>query len=243
MRNFRTSPEAAFDALYQYSASALVQQVDLLTGRPRLARRVVRRAFVRAWEHWPEVATARDPVGWVRAAAYAEGLAPWHRNRRKAPAKRYDAGLRTALLRLPRSYRQAVLLYDGLGLDLPETAAESQASTPATAGRIIRGRTALAATAPGAELPGRLTALLANDPAIAPGAPPAVRRRSEARTRRRTAGALALTTAVAAATVYVAATETEHRIPAAPEAGPNSGTGTGTGAHADAPDPQQARRK
>jgi hypothetical protein len=191
----------------------------------------VRQAFTLAWERWPEVAVDRDPVAWVRAAAYAEGLAPWRRNRRRAAAKRYDAGLRTALLRLPRCYRQAVLLYDGLGLDLPDTAAESQASTPATAGRITRGRAALAAAVPEAELPARLTALLADDPAVtAPGAPPAVRRRSEARIRRRTAGALALTTAVAALTVYVAATEAEHRIPSVPEAGTGPGTGPGTDA-------------
>ncbi|MDX6330686.1 MAG: hypothetical protein QOI83_3069 [Streptomycetaceae bacterium] len=239
MQTFASSPEAAFDALYYRSASSLIRQLDLLTGRPRLARRAVRRAFVLAWERWPEVAVAPDPAAWVRAAAYAEGLAPWRRNRRKASARRHDAELRTALLRLPRSYRQAVLLYDGVGLDLPETAAESQASTPAAAGRITRGRAALTEAAPEPWLPARLAALLAVDcAAIVPWAPPAVRRRSERRTRRLTTGALALTAAVAAATLYAATTEAEHRVPAVPEAG----TGTGRSTDAGAPDLPQVRR-
>ncbi|TKA12868.1 RNA polymerase subunit sigma-70 [Actinacidiphila oryziradicis] len=239
MQTFVSSPEAAFDALYYRSASSLIRQLDLLTGRPRLARRAVRRAFVLAWERWPEVAVAPDPAAWVRAAAYAEGLAPWRRNRRKASARRHDAELRTALLRLPRSYRQAVLLYDGVGLDLPETAAESQASTPAAAGRITRGRAALTEAAPGPEpgLPARLAALLAVDcAAMVPWAPPAVRRRSERRTRRLTAGALALTAAVAAATLYAATTEAERRMPAVPEAG------TGASTDAGAPDLPKVRR-
>ncbi|KUJ66969.1 hypothetical protein ACZ90_31600 [Streptomyces albus subsp. albus] len=48
-----------------------------------------------------------------------------------------------ALLCLPRPYRRALLLYDGVGLGLPETAAESEATTPATANRLRYAHQAL----------------------------------------------------------------------------------------------------
>lgn len=53
-----------------------------------------------------------------------------------------------ALRRLTGPQRQAVVLYDLVGLDLPDTAAEAQASTPATAARLIRAHHALARSVP-----------------------------------------------------------------------------------------------
>ncbi|MCZ0973305.1 hypothetical protein O1L55_21800 [Streptomyces albulus] len=73
------SPAARFDALYGAHAGPLIQQALVLTGRARLARRAVQRAFRTAWQRWPEVAAAPDPVGWVRAAAHDYALAPWRR--------------------------------------------------------------------------------------------------------------------------------------------------------------------
>lgn len=73
------SPSARFDALYGAHAGPLIQQTLVLTGRARLARRAVQRAFRTAWQRWPEVAAAPDPVGWVRAAAHDYALAPWRR--------------------------------------------------------------------------------------------------------------------------------------------------------------------
>jgi DNA-directed RNA polymerase specialized sigma24 family protein len=196
-----SAPASAFDSLHSHCAGALVRQVELLTGSPRLARRAVRHAFGLAWQHWPAVAVDADPVGWIRAAAYDHALAPWRRwlpGRR--PRRRATRGpataLRTALLRLPPASRRTVLLYDGLGLDLPETAAETAASTPATAARIMRARAALGEDA-GA---GLAELLRSPDEARTAGQPPAsLRRRSERRVRRQTLGALALTAAVAAA--------------------------------------------
>ena len=169
---------AAFDALYVRNVRGLLRQVELLTGNPPLARHTVKRAFDLAWQRWPEVAVDPDPAGWVRAAAYEYALAPWRRwmpgrhARRSAPAGLCagldrDRALRAALLRLPPSYRRAVLLYDGLGLDLPETAAETEASTPTTANRITQARAALASDAPALDTrtPGRIAALLGGDPA------------------------------------------------------------------------------
>lgn len=220
-------PEAAFDRLYTHSVSGLVRQVDLITGNPGFARHAVRRAFDLAWQRWPEVAADPDPVGWVRAAAYEYALAPWqqwvpgHRTHPRAAARTLrgserDGAVRAAVLRLSPSQRQALVLYDGLGLDLPVAAAESEASTVATASRITQARAALSAAVPelGDEAPARLKAILAEpdpepargtDPGtgtgVAPEVPAArVRDASERGVRRRTLGAVALTALIAGAT-------------------------------------------
>lgn len=149
-----TSPAEAFDALYRHAAPALYRQTYLLTGRRALSREAVGKAFELAWQRWPEVAVDRDPMGWVRAAAYEHAMSPWHRLRREhrhpdpppeAPGPR---ALLDALLALPPSYRRTLLLHDGVGLGLPETAAETEASTPAAAGRLVNARAAVAERLP-----------------------------------------------------------------------------------------------
>ncbi|MFB8102141.1 helix-turn-helix domain-containing protein [Streptomyces sp. NPDC056007] len=150
----RLSPDEAFDALYAHAAPGLVRQTYLLTGRRSLARESVERAFQLAWHRWPEVAVDRDPVGWVRAAAYEYAISPWHRLRRvhrqpdAPPSEPARRALFEALLDLPPAYRRTLLLYDGIGLDLPETAAETEASTPAAAGRLEVARAAVAERLP-----------------------------------------------------------------------------------------------
>ncbi|MEU1147169.1 helix-turn-helix domain-containing protein [Streptomyces sp. NPDC005863] len=139
------TPAQAFDALCADCAPGLVRQAYALTGRRDLAQESVERAFQLAWQRWPEVAVDRDPAGWVRAAAYEYAMAPWHRLR---PGRRSDAPPATpadraflkVLMDLPPVQRRALLLYDGVGLDLPETAAETEASTPATAHRLMNAR-------------------------------------------------------------------------------------------------------
>jgi len=148
------TPAQAFDALYAFCAPALVRQAYLLCGRRDLARESVERAFQTAWQRWPEVAVDRDPAGWVRATAYEYALSPWHRFRPRyrhpepPPADAPDRALLDVLLSLPAPCRRTLLLYDGVGLDLPETAAEAEASTPATANRLLRAREEIAARLP-----------------------------------------------------------------------------------------------
>ncbi|MEE1741946.1 helix-turn-helix domain-containing protein [Streptomyces sp. BE147] len=163
------SPTEAFDALYSGCAQGLVRQTYLLTGRRNLSVESVERAFQLAWHRWPEVAVDRDPAGWVRAAAYEYAMSPWHRLRRAhrhpdpPPAEPDRRALRDALLDLPPSYRRTLLLYDGVGLDLPETAAETEASTPAAAGRLMNARAAVAERLPelaGSASPTEQSALL-----------------------------------------------------------------------------------
>ncbi len=217
------TPEQAFDALYGYAAPGLAHQTFLLTGRRLLAREAVEHAFRHAWEHWPEVAVDADPVGWVRAAAYEYALSPWHRLRRthKHPdAPPTEAGRRAllgALLDLPAPYRRTVLLYDGLGLDLPETAAETEASTPAAANRLLYAHATLGRAVPELADPDalqrRLATLVAEAPTATLPEARAVRGGSERRARRMTRTVAGVTAALIGVTALTAVTAPTRYIP------------------------------
>ncbi|MFK0226061.1 helix-turn-helix domain-containing protein [Streptomyces sp. NPDC090303] len=218
------TPEQAFDALYAHAAPGLVHQTYLLTGRRALSRESVERAFHHAWEHWPEVAVDADPVGWVRAVAYEYALSPWHRLRRAhkhpdaPPAEATRRALLGALLELPPAHRRTVLLYDGLGLDLPDTAAETEASTPAAANRLLHARTVLGQRLPELAEPEalhhRLSTLVAEAPAAATlPAARAVREGSEHRARTWTRAVLGVTAALIVVTGFTVATAPTRYIP------------------------------
>ncbi|MFI8262724.1 MULTISPECIES: helix-turn-helix domain-containing protein [unclassified Streptomyces] len=227
-------PGAVFDALYRYSAPALARQAYLLTGRRRLAEEAVERAFQQAWVRWPEVAADPDPVGWVRAAVYEYALSPWHGFRRahkhpdKAPAAPADRILMDAMLALPPAHRRTVLLYDGVGLDLPDTAAETEASTPTAGNRLLRAHDALADRIPelAAAPPEKQSAVLRERlGAVTPAVPleprPAatVRMAAEYRATRWTRAFLGLTAVIAVATAYTTATAPrQYEPPIAPGA-------------------------
>ncbi|MFF4348070.1 helix-turn-helix domain-containing protein [Streptomyces sp. NPDC001530] len=196
------TPAQAFDALYAFCAPALVRQTYLLTGRRELARESVERAFQLAWHRWPEVALDRDPAGWVRATAYEYALSPWHRMRPRhrhpeaPPADAADRALLDVLLKLPPAHRRTLLLYDGVGLDLPETAAETEASTPAAAKRLLHAREAVAARLPELAVPEELhqrLAELASTERLRAAKSPTVRWVGERRARRWTRAAIAFT--------------------------------------------------
>ncbi|MDO0926134.1 helix-turn-helix domain-containing protein [Streptomyces sp. TG1A-8] len=220
------TPAQAFDALHAFCTPALVRQTYLLTGRRGLARESVERAFHLAWQRWPEVARDRDPAGWVRAAAYEYALSPWHRFRPRhrhpepQPADPAHRALLDALLRLPPSYRRTLVLYDGVGLDLPETAAETEASTPAAANRLIHAREAVAARLPEladpAVLHRRLVELASAERTHAVRPQP-VRTRAERRSVLWTRAAVAATCAIGGATTLTLRTApTHYEAPLAP---------------------------
>ena len=216
------TPTQAFDALYAFCAPALVRQAYLLTGRRELARESVERAFQLAWQRWPEVAVDRDPAGWVRATAYEYALSPWHRFRPRyrhpepPPPDAADRALLTALLKLPTPHRRTLMLYDGVGLDLPETAAETEASTPATANRLLHAREALAARLPELSDPAVLHRRLAEVAAterLRAARPPTVRIGSERRARFWTRAAIAFTVALIGTTALTVRTAPTHYEP------------------------------
>ncbi|MFD3436065.1 sigma factor-like helix-turn-helix DNA-binding protein [Streptomyces sp. NPDC058685] len=222
-----STPAEAFDALYTYSAPGLVRQAYLLTGRRRLAHESVERAFHLAWQRWPEVARDRDPAGWVRAAAYEFAMSPWQRLR---PVHRHPDNpplveseqreLLEALLELPPAYRRTLVLYDGLGLDLPDTAAETEASTPAAANRLLHAREAIAEQLPHLSDPtvlrNQLIALANAAPVPQLNPPRAVRTTSERRAWLWTRAALSVTTLIMGATGFTLATAPTQYEPAVP---------------------------
>ncbi|MFI2375133.1 helix-turn-helix domain-containing protein [Streptomyces sp. NPDC018964] len=219
------TPAQAFDDLYSFCAPALARQAYLLTGRRALARESVERAFQLAWDRWPEVARDPDPAGWVRAAAHEWALSPWHRFRRRyrqpepLPSEEDDRALLEVLLRLPPPYRRTLLLYDGVGLGLPETAAETEASTRAAAGRLTYAREAVAARLPDLSDPRELhrrLAELASAGRLRAAEPPVVRGGSERRARFWTRAAVAFTVALigtTALTLRTAPTRYEPPVP------------------------------
>ena len=219
------TPTQAFDALYAFCASALVRQTYLLCGRRELARESVEQAFQLAWQRWPKVAVDPDPASWVRAAAHEHALSPWHRFRPRfrhpepPPADAFDRALLAVLLTLPPSYRRTLVLYDGVGLDLPETAAETEASTRATAHRLLHARQAIASRLPDLADPAvlqRRLAQVASAERLHAARPPAVRMDSERRARLWTRSAVAFTTAligVTALTVHTAPTQYDPPVP------------------------------
>ncbi|MFS0692498.1 helix-turn-helix domain-containing protein [Streptomyces nitrosporeus] len=228
------TPEQAFDALYLHTAPGLVRQTYVLTGHRKLARQSVERAFQVAWARWPEVARDRDPAGWVRAVAYEYAMSPWRRlrlGRRRPDALPEDPerrALLSALLAMPSSYRRALLLHDGVGLGLAETAAETEASTPATAGRLVRARAAVAERLPeladaassGRRSPvlrERLGALALAEHVPAPSAPSAVRRGGERRAGRWTRATVSFGALLVGATCFTLSTApTQYVAPIAP---------------------------
>lgn len=216
------TPPQAFDALYAFCTPALVRQTYLLTGRRELARESVERAFQLAWHRWPEVAVDRDPAGWVRATAYEYALSPWHRLRPRhrhpeaPPADAADRALLDVFLKLPPMHRRTLLLYDGIGLDLPETAAETEASTPTAANRLLNAREAVAERLPELaapdELHRRLTTLAATE-RLRAAKPRSVRYGSEHRARTWTRAAIAFTVLLIGATSLTLRTAPDHYEP------------------------------
>ncbi|WP_030389143.1 helix-turn-helix domain-containing protein [Streptomyces sp. NRRL S-241] len=221
-------PAEAFDALYTCAARDLARQAYLLTGRGALALEAVEKAFTQAWDRWPEVATDPDPVGWVRAIVYDYALSPWHRFRRahrhpdKPPAEPSDRILLDALLSLPPAHRRTVLLYDGVGLDLPDTAAETEATTPTAGNRLVHAHADLTELVPElAEVPPEKQSALLRDlftalqPAVDlhPRPAAAVRGGGERRTRLWTRATLSLTAMIAVSTAYTLMTAPTHYEP------------------------------
>ncbi|MEU3963348.1 hypothetical protein AB0F42_26675 [Streptomyces buecherae] len=171
------------------------------------------------------------PVRAVRRRRWARGrgLAALRRAVRRAAIEAgpgavppSDPALLDALLSLPRSYRRTLLLYDGVGLDLPETAAETEASTPATAGRLVHARQALVERLPelrrvprdrlGAALHQRLGALAVAQP-VRVRAAEAVRSGSERTTTLMVRASVGLTALIAAATALTLVTSAESDAP------------------------------
>ncbi|WP_431679025.1 LuxR C-terminal-related transcriptional regulator [Kitasatospora sp. KL5] len=162
-----------FEAFSADVHTRLVQQTYLVTGSQHRALHSVRIALGAAALRWEEVAALPDPEGFVRAAAFESALSPWRRggprrarahhlphraikvrkerNRRRAVEGRptpQDKALLTAMHRLTRPQRRAVVLHDAVGLSAEAVAVEVESSTAAAEGRVRAAREELARAVP-----------------------------------------------------------------------------------------------
>lgn len=152
----------------------------------------------------------------MRAAAYEYAMSPWHRPRRaprhpdQPPTDPERRALFDALLGLPAVYRRTLLLCDGVGLGVADTAAETEASTAAAANRLLHARAALAERLPEpvdeAELRERLGALAEADPAAKLPAARTARTGSERKTQFWTRASIGFVVTITCATIFTLAT-------------------------------------
>lgn len=174
-----------------------------------------------AGPRWPSTGTRRGGCGRRRAVR----ALPWHRfrprHRHPEPplADARDRALLDVLLKLPPPYRRTLLLYDGVGLDLPETAAETEASTPAAANRLLHARATIAARLPDLSDPSELNrrlAELASVERLGARRPPVVRTGGERSVRFWTRAAIAFTVAIIGTTTLTLQTAPTHYEPPVP---------------------------
>lgn len=104
-------------------------------------------AFAYAWEHWPEIGRMRNPAGYL----FRVGQSSARRGRRAAIHRRpvwdvahesvpaVEPGLATALARLTRRQRIAVVLVHGYGLTLREVAELTGTAIPTVQKHAERG--------------------------------------------------------------------------------------------------------
>jgi RNA polymerase sigma factor (sigma-70 family) len=114
-----------FTWLFRNEYPAVVRTVALILGDQRDAEDVTQEAFLRLLAHWRRVSRYERPGAWVRrvairlagrhhrarerAARVLQRLVP--RSEEAAPDQGLDAGLRAALLALPRARRAAAVLF------------------------------------------------------------------------------------------------------------------------------------
>ncbi len=127
--------EAAFDAFFADSWSRLQSQAYVLTGSKESAQDLTQEAFLRAWRRWDKVAVYERPEAWTRKVLHNLCIQSWRRARTKdrpaevdipvsgeIPSDHYE--LAQAMRSLPGTHARALLLHDGLGMSVKETADE-----------------------------------------------------------------------------------------------------------------------
>jgi RNA polymerase sigma-70 factor (ECF subfamily) len=136
----RHRDEQAYDAFFQSSWARLQGQAYVLTGSLEQAQDLTQEALLRAWTHWDRITGYEDPEGWTRRVLHNLCIQSW----RKAQVRRFDAPravatstvapaadvpedhvrLAEAMRHLPGDQARALLLHDGLGMTVAETARE-----------------------------------------------------------------------------------------------------------------------
>jgi RNA polymerase sigma-70 factor (ECF subfamily) len=122
---------SGFEEMCRDHYSEVVRVAFLVTGDRQGAFDVAQETFARAFEHWSQVSTMQNPVGWLMRVATNLALSDRRRVRRvrrtEAPAEPVidtpgDPGLGAALAQLTPAQRVAVVLRYYLDLSIEETA-------------------------------------------------------------------------------------------------------------------------
>jgi RNA polymerase sigma-70 factor, ECF subfamily len=129
--------EAAFDAFFSESWARLQSHAYVLTGSKESAQDLTQEAFLRAWKRWDKVVVYENPEAWTRKVLHNLCIDSWRKQRQRfrrppveldvtpdtaIPNDHYE--LAQAMRSLPGGQARALLLHDGLGMTVKETAAE-----------------------------------------------------------------------------------------------------------------------
>jgi len=154
-----------FHGFYRDAYPRLVAQLYAVTADLGLAEDVVQEAFVRAASRWPQVSTYQAPEAWVRKVALRLRLDALRRVRRQAAALTRlgarprpqpaldpeDRELVEALRRLPRRYREVLVLHHCLDRSVEDVGVHLGVPAATVKTRLARGRTMLAGLLAGAD--------------------------------------------------------------------------------------------
>jgi RNA polymerase sigma factor (sigma-70 family) len=124
-----------FDMFYRNNSRRLYGQAYVLTGSREMAEDLTHEAFLRAWKHWHRIADYEGPEAWTRRVLHNLCIDSWRKSRPRAhqaldPAPQsaeiptHHLQLAEAMRSLPGQQARALLLHDGLGMSIAETAAD-----------------------------------------------------------------------------------------------------------------------
>ncbi len=127
--------EEAYDAFFTASWARLQGQAYVLTGNRELAQDLTQEALLRAWTHWNRIAGYDNPERWTRRVLHNLCIQSWRKSQVRrfgnppeiptTPEMAEDHVLLAKAMRLlPGEQARALLLHDGLGLTVAETAHE-----------------------------------------------------------------------------------------------------------------------
>jgi len=148
----------SFDAFYRDTRQRLFDCLVGLTGDRAEAQDVVHEAYARAWQRWQTVGDYADPEAWVRTVARRLAVSQWRRARSalrayrrmgpEPPVRGPDVermALVSALGKLPKKQREAIVLHHLVELPVAQIARETGVPEGTVKARLARGRRALAA--------------------------------------------------------------------------------------------------
>ncbi|HVD13850.1 MAG TPA: SigE family RNA polymerase sigma factor [Actinomycetota bacterium] len=152
-----TTPPSSFQAFYAAAWSRLVGQVYPLTGDLAAAEDAVQEAMVRAADRWDRIQRYELPEAWVRLVAMRLASNGLRRVRRQAallarlgppapvqPFEPEDRALVDALAKLPRKYREVLVLHHLADLPVDQVARHLGMPSGTVKGRLVEGRRRLA---------------------------------------------------------------------------------------------------